>query len=48
MCEELEAGSGELDIETAYKHTLEFRNIYENTDKVMAKERFEKWIEDTF
>jgi transposase len=35
-------------LETAYKHTLEFRSIYENTDKLKAKERFEKWIEDTF
>jgi len=35
-------------IETAYKHTLEFRSIYENTDKLIAKERFDKWIEDTF
>jgi len=34
-------------IEIAYKHTLEFRSIYENTDKLMAKERFNKWIEDT-
>ena len=34
-------------LETAYKHTLEFRNIYENTDKLMAKERFRKWIEET-
>ena len=35
-------------LETAYKHTLEFRSIYENTDKLKAKERFDKWIEDTF
>ncbi|WP_296437214.1 transposase [Winogradskyella sp.] len=34
-------------IETAYKHTLEFRSIYENTDKLIAKERFSRWIEDT-
>ncbi len=34
-------------IELAYKHTLEFRSIYENTDKLRAKERFERWIEDT-
>lgn len=34
-------------IETAYKHTLKFRSIYENTDKLIAKERFQKWIEDT-
>ena len=36
------------DLEVAYKHTLEFRSIYENTDKLMAKECFYKWIEDTF
>ena len=36
------------ELECAYKHTLEFRNIYELTDKIMAKERFEKWINDTF
>lgn len=35
-------------LEIAYKHTLEFRSIYENTDRSMAKERFEKWIEDAF
>lgn len=35
-------------LEVAYKHTKEFRNIYELSDKLMAKERFEKWIEDTF
>jgi len=35
-------------LELAYKHTLEFRSIYENTDKLIAKERFDKWIEDTF
>ena len=34
--------------DTAYKHTLEFRSIYENTDRLIAKERFAKWIEDTF
>ena len=34
-------------LEIAYKHTLEFRSIYENTDKLIAKQRFEKWIEDT-
>lgn len=36
------------ELEIAYKHTLEFRNIYEVTDKIIAKERFEKWIDDTF
>ncbi len=35
-------------LETAYKHTLEFRSIYENIDKVIATERFDKWIENTF
>jgi len=35
-------------LEIAYKHTLEFRSIYENIDKIKAKERFEKWIEDTY
>ena len=35
-------------LETAYKHTLEFRSIYENTDKLKAKERFDKWMDDTF
>ena len=35
-------------LETAYKHTLEFRSIYENTDKLIAKEHFDKWLEDTF
>jgi transposase len=35
-------------LETAYKHTLEFRAIDENTDKLKATEYFEKWIEDTF
>ena len=35
-------------IEIAYKHTLEFRSIYEITDKLIAKEHFEKWILNTF
>ncbi len=35
-------------LEIAYKHTQEFRNIYELNDKLIAKERFEKWIEETF
>jgi transposase len=35
-------------LEIAYNHTLEFRSIYENRDKLMAQERFNKWIEDTF
>lgn len=35
-------------LETAYKHTLEFRSIYEDRDRLMAQERFNKWMEDTF
>jgi transposase len=35
-------------LEIAYNHTLEFRSIYENRDELMAQERFNKWIEDTF
>jgi len=31
----------------AYKHTLEFRNIYEQTSKEIAKEQILKWIEKT-
>ncbi len=31
----------------AYKHTLEFRNIYEQTSKELAKEQFLNWIEKT-
>lgn len=31
----------------AYKHTLEFRNIYENTNKILAREKFSQWISDT-
>ena len=34
-------------IHEAYKHTLEFRNIYENTDKMIASDKFNKWIKDT-
>lgn len=34
-------------IQQAYKHTLEFRSIYEEKCKVRAKERFEQWFEDT-
>jgi transposase len=29
----------------AYKHTLEFRNIYEETNKDIAKQKFTNWIE---
>lgn len=31
----------------AYKHTLEFRNIYEETSRVLAKEKILNWIEKT-
>lgn len=31
----------------AYKHTLEFRNIYEQTSREIAKEQFLNWIEKT-
>ena len=31
----------------AYKHTLEFRNIYEETNKDIAEQKFTKWIEKT-
>lgn len=31
----------------AYKHTLEFRNIYEQTSKEIAKEQMINWIEKT-
>ncbi|WP_299677375.1 transposase [uncultured Dokdonia sp.] len=34
-------------IEKAYRHTLEFRSIYEETSKVSAKKRFELWLEYT-
>lgn len=34
-------------IEKAYKHTLEFRSIYEKKCKIEAKQRFECWFEDT-
>jgi len=34
-------------IEKAYKHTLEFRSIYESTDRAIAEMRFAKWIEKT-
>ena len=32
-------------LETAYHHSLNFRNIYENTHKNIAKIAFENWIE---
>ncbi len=34
-------------IQQAYKHTLEFRSIYQEKCKVKAKQRFEHWFEDT-
>jgi transposase len=34
-------------IESAYKHTLEFRNIYEEKCKTRADKRFKHWFEDT-
>lgn len=34
-------------IEKAYKHTLEFRSIYQEKCKIRAKQRFEHWFEDT-
>lgn len=34
-------------IEKAYKHTLEFRSIYEEKCKIRAKQRFENWFEET-
>ena len=34
-------------LEKAYKHTLEFRNIYEQKDKMIAREKFNQWIKDT-
>jgi transposase len=35
-------------LETAYLHTIEFREIYELKNKTEAKETFENWMEDTF
>ena len=32
-------------LQAAYHHTLDFRNIYENQHKPVAKIAFEKWIE---
>ena len=34
-------------IEKAYKHTLEFRSIYEEKCKIKAKRRIENWFENT-
>ena len=35
-------------LEVAYKHTLEFRSIYESLDQGTAEVRFNKWIEKTY
>ena len=35
------------DLKKAYEHTMELRGIYEGSDQLRAKERFEKWIEKT-
>lgn len=34
-------------LETVYKHVMEFRSIYENQSKIIAKNRFMLWIEDS-
>ena len=34
-------------LEKAYKHVLEFRNIYEERCKLQAREKMNLWIEDT-
>lgn len=34
-------------LDQAYKHTLEFRNIYEETSREIAKEKIVNWIEKT-
>ena len=34
-------------LEKAYKHTLEFRSIYEEKCKIKAKQRFKDWFKDT-
>ncbi|QFZ55278.1 transposase [Oceanihabitans sp. IOP_32] len=35
-------------LKDTYLNTDLYRSVYECTDKLMAKERFDKWIEDTF
>lgn len=35
-------------LETAYLHTIEFREIYELKNKAEAKEKFENWMKDTY
>ena len=34
-------------LDQAYKHTLEFRNIYEETSREIAQEKIENWIAKT-
>jgi transposase len=34
-------------LETVYKHVMEFRSIYENQSKIIAKNKFMLWIEDS-
>ena len=34
-------------VETAYKHVLEFRSIYECTGRAKASDRFDRWIRQT-
>jgi len=34
-------------LEKAYKHCLQLRNIYENDSKIKAEEQINKWIKDT-
>jgi transposase len=34
-------------MERAYKHTLEFRSIYEEKCKTIANQRFKNWFEET-
>jgi len=35
-------------LEQAYNHTIEFREIYELKNKAEAKQQFDNWIEDVF
>ncbi len=35
------------ELETAYEHIMDFRNIYENKNVARAKEMFTKWIKDS-
>ena len=34
-------------LKKAYEHTMEFRNVYEETSKQKAEHRFKKWIDKT-